>query len=204
MQKNKHFSVSDLLGSIDGIKSRPQVMEKYVNDQIRYRIERLRAKFNMCQMDIDDVRQNFMLALVVGMPKYQAKKGTWRTFITAIFDNCYRYQLRKLALDERNETRNAESVEELDEDHDLTPAYFEDKEMIVDVDSAIAQMTPQCKKVISILEKHSPAQTARILHVSKSTVSRIIKKIREHFLAVGIKPQMYGCNVFAPAVNKYI
>jgi RNA polymerase sigma factor (sigma-70 family) len=200
--QQSHFNVSDLLATIHGIKSQPQVTEKYVTDQLTYRLGRLRSKFSLSRPDMDDVRQDFLLSLVRGIKNYQPEKGSWRTFITAIFDNCYRYQLRKLTVNERLVARNTVSLDEFDEEYDLTPSYVQDNETALDVKMAIAIMTPPLQHVAGLLKTHSPAETARSLHVSKSTISRFIKKIREHFLSMGFEPRLYGCNDLATSANK--
>ena len=199
--QNNHFNISDLMATIPGIKSRPQITEKYVEAQLTYRLERLRSKFKLSRQDIEDVRQDWLLALVVGIKKYQAEKSTWRTFVTAIFDNCYRDHLRKLSA-QRQIASTIESIDELDEELDEEPSYLHDYETAFDVKSAIAAMPPRLQRIATMLTGNSPAQSARFSHVSRSTISRVIKKIREHFLAAGFDPQMYGCNSFEVSANK--
>jgi len=180
----KNFSISDLLATVPGITSEPQIIEKYVDNQINYRLGRLRKCFGLKSTCLDDVRQTFLLALVSGINNYDPEKSTWRTFVTAILNNCYRNQLRQLEAKKRLAVKCTVQIEDLDEDHDLTPGYVQDFNTPMDVAEIIANMPPELQCVAELLKEYSPAEASRILKIGKSTVTRRIKRIREYFVVV--------------------
>jgi hypothetical protein len=53
-----------------------------------------------------------------------------------------------------------------------------------------------------MLKTNSPAQVATALNVSRSSVCRAVKRIREHFLKVGIEKLPKPRNKFGTCVNK--
>ena len=179
----KNFSISDLLASVPAITAEPQVIEKYVNNQINYRLGRLHKCFKLRKPCLDDVRQTFLLALVSGINNYDPEKATWRTFVTAILNNCYRNELRQLEAKKRIAVKCTMQIEELDEDHDLTPGYDHDFDTPIDVAQIIASMPSELQCVAELLKEYSPAEISRILKIAKSTVARRIDRIREHFVA---------------------
>ncbi len=189
MVTQKSLTVSDYLINKTGTDATAETVEKYVKDQIRYRLERIKARFHLCKFDLDDVRQNFVIALVDAFQEYDSNKASWQTFTTAVINNTYKNQLRKLEAQERLLTKNTVKIEDLDEDHHLTPGYMEDNDTPSDVAYIIAQMPAKLQTTAQLLKKYKPAEVARKLKIGKSTVTRHISLIRKYFSASGYDKQ---------------
>lgn len=186
MQKNQTPStLSDLAATTPAIASKAQVVESYVTGQIQYRLDRLKKLFKLRADDLEDVHQSLLLAVISGIRQYCPEKGGWRTYITAICDNCYCHHLRRLEAQARLAVKNTAKLEDMDEDHDLTPGYLQDNDTPIDVASIISTLSPDLAQITELLKKYSPAEISRMLNLGKATVARRIEKIKKHFLAAG-------------------
>jgi hypothetical protein len=89
---------------------------------------------------------------------------------------------------EKNAFGNVISTDTLDEDDsDVIPTYQVDFETQGDVNAVMRKLPLHLRRIASLLKTNSPAQVASYLKISRSTVSRAIEKIREHFLASGFE-----------------
>lgn len=167
--------------------------EAYVRDRIDYRVDRLVEKFHLDPSDRDDLSQDLALMLVQAMPRYDAARAKWRTFVCRVLNRRYRHILRGLMAAE-NGGPVTMGFGDFGEDFEETlvdPASVRDAtidaDLRMDVEAAIASMPERLQVVARLLMIHSPSATAAILGVSPAAITRAMARIREHFREAGLQ-----------------
>jgi len=164
--------------------------ETYVRDRIDFRVERLGYKFHLPDAERDDLTQDLLLMLVQAMPRYDATRSQWKTFVCRVLNRRYRYILRKLMATENG----APTVAGFDdfgddcEDSAVDPTTTRgdpnaDDDLRMDMAAAISAMPERLQVVARLLMVHSPSAVARILGTSPAAITRAMARIRVHLEA---------------------
>jgi RNA polymerase sigma factor (sigma-70 family) len=170
-----------------GITDTPESIEAFVDKQIATRTAKLKQVMSVRKLSCGDIRQEFLLAIIEAMSRFDSTKGTWRTYISKVCNNRY-CELRRKYSTEINSLGNVTQLDVLNENEtDVIPTYEVDFETQADVSAVLSKIPANLLKIAELLKTNSPAQTASHLGVSRSTISRAIKRIREYFLANGFE-----------------
>jgi len=188
---NSNFSIEDSFLKHPGITDSPKDIEAYVKKQIDMRMSRLRRIMAFKRLSVQDVRQDFLLAIVSAMANYNAEKSGWRTFVSSVCNKKYCYLMRTYQ-NEKKFLLNLTSLDTIDEESESLPLYESDFDTQIDVDTAIEGLPDRLRNIGEMLKHNSPAQVAKQLGVSRTTIGRAMKHLRDAFLKNGIGPEYLG------------
>ena len=194
MQKNNgnsNFSIADLFLKHPGVTDTPKDIESYVKKQIDMRMSRLRRIMAFKRLNVQDVRQDFLLAIVSAMANYDAEKSGWRTFVSSVCNKKYCYLMRTYQ-NEKKFLLNLTSLDTIDEESESLPSYETDFDTQIDVDTAMEGLSDRLRNIAEMLKHNSPAQVAKQLGVSRTTIGRAMKHLRTAFLKNGLGPKYLG------------
>ena len=169
------------------ITDTPADIQAFIDQQIQIRTQKLRSLMARWKLSPSDIRQDFIMAIVEAMPGFNPARSTWRTYLSRVLNNRYCNFKRQYNLD-RKILGDIVTLDTLDEDDsDEIPTYTIDFETRADLKTAIETLPACLRPYAELLKTNSPAQVASALNVSRSSVCRAVKRIREHFLDAGLK-----------------
>jgi|GEM_PF-2536568 len=167
--------------------------ETYVRDRIDYRVDRLVHKFHLPDSERDDLVQDLLTVLVQAMPRYNARRAQWKTFICRVLNRRYQHILRKL-LAPQNGAPSMTAFSDFGDDYEESlvdpataggdPHAADDLRM--DMDTAISTMPERLQVIARLLMVHSPSAVARIMGTSPAAITRAMARIRAHFEEAGL------------------
>ena len=168
--------------------------DAYVLNCVTCRVQRLASKCNLDGAVQDDLSQDFLLAVIQAIPRYDARRSRWKTFVNRALNRQYKHILRDLMSVENGgvDTVGFDELEEDAEEAFLDPATASgDPHVATDLrhDVAVAISTlpePRLRRIARLLMVHSPSKISRILKTSPTAVARAMRQIRMHFEAVGL------------------
>jgi len=187
MVTQKFDTVAELIISKPGVTAPQQEIEAYVDKQVGTRMRKLRKVMALQNLSEEDVEQEFLLVIVKSMSRFDSAQSSWRTYISRVCDHIYCELMRKHSR-EISALGNIGHLDVLVEiESDVIPTYEVDFEIQSDVNIVVAKLPERLHEIAELLKTNTPAQTASFLGVSRVTIGRAIKKIREHFLASGFE-----------------
>jgi RNA polymerase sigma factor (sigma-70 family) len=167
--------------------------ETYVRDRIDYRVDRLVGKLHLGDSERDDLAQDMLMVLVQAIPRYDAGRSQWRTFVCRVLNRRYRHILRKLLAPE-NGAPSMTAFSDFGDDYEESlvdpattggdPHAADDLRM--DMGAAISAMPERLQVIARLLMVHSPSAVARILGTSPAAITRAMARIRAHFEEAGL------------------
>jgi RNA polymerase sigma factor (sigma-70 family) len=187
-QKHRPHSIGDLIAGIVG-GVRPDAAEAYVHDRVEYLVERLMEKLHLPPDEREDLTQDLLMALVQAIPRYNAKRSSWKTFISRVLRRRYCYHLRQMML------RQDEDVPQLVGFDDLGESFGESvvdpakgggdpaatADLRIDMEAALARLSPRHQEIAQALMHHSIRKAAKLLNTSPPEIRWAMKRIRECF-----------------------
>lgn len=187
MVTHQYRTLAELILSKPGVSGSPADIEAFVDKQIATRTARLKPLMGLRKMSRDDIRQEFLLAILGAMSRFDSTKASWRTYVSRVCN--YRYcELQREYSTDVNGLGNIAPLDTIDEDEsDVVPTYETDFETQVDVNTVMSKLSSHLHQIAELLKTNSPSQTAAHLGVSRPTISRAIKQIREYFLTFGFE-----------------
>jgi len=174
-----------------------EFLDDVTQRRIRRRVARLGRKFALSREDMEDLRQDFRMALVSARVQYDPAKCPLRRFITMVLNRRYKYRVRQLYLlsHHRGLTPNAIPLDDLAPDGDapITDPRLEaalvQVELSHDIEQASKGMTDLERGVCALLMSgHTQTEVSRRLGVVPSTVTRAMDRIRCHLSRAGLNP----------------
>jgi RNA polymerase sigma factor (sigma-70 family) len=165
--------------------------------RIGYRVARLGRKFALSREDLEDLQQDFRLAILSARTQYDPAKCPLRRFVTMVLNRRYKYRVRQLYLlsHHRGLTPNAIALDDLDPDADapITDPRLEaalvQVELRHDLEQAFKGMTDLERGVCALLmSSHTLTEVSQVLGVALSTVARVMGRIRDHLSRAGLNP----------------
>jgi RNA polymerase sigma factor (sigma-70 family) len=186
-QTNTPVHLTDLFLIHPSITDSPSDIEAFIDQQIDMRTRKLRSLMARRKLSAGDIRQDFIVAILEAMPGFDPARSTWRTYLSRVLNNRYCNFKRQYKLD-RKVLGDIVALDTLDEDDsDEIPGYTIDFEIQTDIKGAIEKLPLRLRPYAELLKTNSPAQVAATLNVSRSTVCRAMKRIREYFLEAGFQ-----------------
>lgn len=186
-QSNNTVHLADLFRNHPSITDSPADIEAFIDQQIDMRTRKLRSLMARRKLSPSDIRQDFITAIIEAMAGFNPARSTWRTYLSRVLNNRYCNFRRQYKLD-RKVLGDIVALDTLDEDDsDEIPTYTIDFETQTDVKTVIEKLPERLRPYAELLKTNSPAQVAAALNVSRSTVCRAMKRIREYFLEAGFE-----------------
>lgn len=174
----------------DGIctEYKRQLESEYIAGRIDYHVNMIRRRFSLSDHDADDVRQGLYLKLVIVEPQYDSARASPATFMSSVLEFESKALIRKYGTSQRLPERSPLSLEAMAESapgaYDAAIAYDADGfEAIIrteEVSAAVGQLKPdQAATANELKAADSKVEAAANLGVSRSTVHRHVKEMRE-------------------------
>lgn len=185
----------------------PDVADRFTSQLIRRTAKALVADGTYPRSDLDDVIQELRLALIEQAGNFDPERARWSTFVKTVVRLTAHSLRRKQQADFRQEEADIASLNTsiVDGDGRRTEigatvseeeyrrgvgmgfvSHVEQVDLALDVQAAIDKLPAELREVCERLKYQSPAEIARELSIPKTSVSRRIAQIREHFLAAGL------------------
>lgn len=136
--------------------------------------------------DVDDLKQDLVLAVFTRCEQFDPSKSAWSTFL----NNVLEMEIRQFRLKKRwRKNQVFENIDDLEEeDHPLTNLYptreLNEQERHVfhgEIGCVIEGLPERLKTICLLLRFHSKRQTAKLLRIQSATFSKHLHKIREFF-----------------------
>jgi len=164
--------------------------------RITYRAKRLAAKFAFGDVDEDDLRQDFFLALLEAARNYQADRCEAEPFIVNVLDRRYKYHVRRLCqLAESSEHPDAAiSMDDVERDYEYSIPdshdVVEELEISLDVRTVVDGLPPRhrdiCRWLLSGVGLDEIA--ARLSTTASTLVRDELPLIRRRFEEADLTP----------------
>ncbi|MGH2271892.1 helix-turn-helix domain-containing protein [Anaerohalosphaeraceae bacterium U12dextr] len=187
IEYNSNIRIADTFLKYPGITDTPESIEAFIDRQISARTSKLKRLMALRKMSSGDIRQEFLMAIVAAMARFDSTQSSWKTYVSGVCNNRY-CQFRREYCAETTALGNRLGLDVMKGDESsIIPTYEVDFDAPIDVNTVVDKLPSRLRQVANLLKTHSPAQAASRLGVSRSTVSRAINRIREYFLAAGFQ-----------------
>lgn len=177
--------LADLLVNCPGITDSPADIEAFIDQQIGLRMTKLKSLMVRRKLSRSDIYQEFIVAIIEAMPGFNSARSTWRTYLSRVINNRYCNFRRQYRIDCKS-LGTLVALDGCDENQDI-PTYQVDFGMPADITAVLEKLPVRLRQYAELLKTHSPARVAAELNVTRSSVGRAIKRIREYFLHSGFE-----------------
>jgi RNA polymerase sigma factor (sigma-70 family) len=143
-------------------------------------------QFSKASIDRQDLEQETLSAAWSAFRHYDPRRASTRTFLERVAAA----RIASLARTARRHPR----CENIETCLLLAPDSIPALELRIDVRSVLEVLAPLDRELAMLLMHHSPAETARVLNVSRPVVYRGIQRIRSAFEGAGFRTR-YGCQM---------
>ena len=152
-------------------------------ERIDFHIAYAIRKHQVLEREVEDLRQDLIVAIFVRGQKFDPALSAWATFL----NNVIELELRQFRLKKRWRKHQAfEDIDEIEEeDHPMTnfyPTYelneIERHAFFGEIQTVIDALPENLQQICRLLRFHSKAETAERLRMLTGTLARQIKKIR--------------------------
>jgi len=186
--------LADLLGQFVPDLDRDEA-EAYVHERIAFKVGRILEKFGLDGSQREDFSQDLLAALVRVVPRYDGKRTRWKTFVSRVLDQRYRNLIRKLLAPQSGVaarpirfTDVGDWFEEAIVDPRTAAEPFAAEDLRMDVESVIGRLPEDLQIACRLLMAHPRREAARLLGVSPSAITRMIRRARPVFEQAGLTP----------------
>jgi DNA-directed RNA polymerase specialized sigma24 family protein len=187
IESNNNIRIADTFLKYPGITDTPKSIEAFIDRQINTRTAKLKKFLALRKMSICDIRQEFLMAILSAMTRFDSTKSSWRTYVSGVCNNRY-CELRREYYTEMTALGNRLGLDDMEvHESGVIPTYEVDFDTPIDLNTVVDKMPSRLRQIANLLKMYSPAQAASRLGVSRSTISRAMNRIREYFLAAGFQ-----------------
>lgn len=184
---NCNIRIADLFLNHISITDTPESIEAFIDRQIATRTSKLKRVMALRKMSSSDIRQEFLMAIVAAMARFDSTQSSWKTYVSGVCNNRY-CQFRREYCAEMTALGNRLGLDDMEvHESGVIPTYEVDFDTPIDVNTVVDKMPSRLRQVATLLKTQSPAQVAFRLGVSRSTISRAVNQIRDYFLAAGFQ-----------------
>lgn len=178
-------------------------IDAYAVEIIRFKARQLAEQAGFTEADQDDLEQELIIDLLRRLPKYDPKRGQRATFIARVVKHKIANLIARQTAGKRDYRRStcpldeddgtAERAERLDqEDYILRigaePNPDEDRRVLaLDVAAVLETLPPELAELCRRLKQETVTDISRDTGVSRPTLYKSIKKLREIFEDAGLK-----------------
>lgn len=190
------------------IENRYEGIDKYAIWLIKRKAKQLVGQVGFTEADREDLEQELIYDLLCHLPKFDPGRATRNTFINRVVE--YKvvtiikaqkagkrdYQLLAYSLNECKEDENGNQVEHIDNVNQNE--YFikmgkashpleELCELSIDIKKVIGDLPPNFRTLCQLLQEKTVSEISRNMGVSRITVYKLIKKLRNMLEDKGIQ-----------------
>jgi len=195
--------------SKEASRSRADGIDHYAAKLIRHKARQLVRKAGYTESDIEDVEQELMLSVLLGMPKYNPCRGALSTFITRIVDRRVKQLLRFRKQEKRDYARVSVSLNKpVGEEDDRAIELWEtidweatairtgklhrkrgeETDLALDVSKVLAGVPDDLRRIAECLKtSKSIHEAAQKLGVPRTTLYGSIGRLRAIFEDAGLR-----------------
>jgi RNA polymerase sigma factor (sigma-70 family) len=141
--------------------------------QVKFYARRLKKSQLFNFIDIEDIEQELMIEIILNIRSFNHEVSDLSTFASKILDRRSKNILRNVL---RQKRFNSSGTVQLDENE--IEANGDDTKhlnMKSDIDQCIERLPKKFKTICELLKIHNQTETAKILGVSRSTISTHVK-----------------------------
>jgi RNA polymerase sigma-70 factor (ECF subfamily) len=185
-----------------------QEVNEYAARVIRHKAKHLVGTAGFTESDRDDLEQEMMLDVITRLPKFDANKGTPKTFVARIIERKISKLIRHRTTDMRDYRREAFSLNESVEDGDggsiergdlmsresVDPVVATDsrtgaEEMafLMDLETVLAGLPDHLRRLCEILKTGTISDAAREMGIPRTTLHDHVTKLRSLFEDAGLR-----------------
>jgi RNA polymerase sigma-70 factor (ECF subfamily) len=184
-------------------------IDDYALARIDYRVRQLWLQFDLSEEDQEDLRNDMVVELLQAMKRFDPTKAKRETFINRVLDRFVLYFMRQRCTQNRRPCDSPLGYE------DIAPGFqpcgndpgeggmseqaLDD--LRLDLEPVISQLPERDQQVARLLMVYSSSEVAKRIGVHRCSMSRIIARIREHFIQAGIDVWIVQRNTSAPAAD---
>ena len=170
-------------------------LDDYILARIQFRVDQLVTRYGFREDEAEDLRHDFIVAVLESVPDFDPDKASWRTYVRHILKKTAVDQIRRREVQQRYFAPTGGTFEHLvgEEAEQFEPERrrragsnrleHEQLDLASDLEQAMATLPPRARQVAQLLKTDSVAEIAAKLGVSRATVHRDMQKIREAFLS---------------------
>jgi RNA polymerase sigma factor (sigma-70 family) len=159
---------------------------------------RLARKLCLNRQDCEDLRQEFILALLKAGNGFAPSRSRPTTFITAVLNRRYKHYVRQFFVRNRLAALKPMRLDEVDDEVDqilADPRQEQDlrrADLRADVQVVLSKMPPKPRPICRLPMTCSPHEASKRLGVAPPTVTGAIPRIRGYFLEAGFEGACSG------------
>lgn len=183
-------------------------INEYAARVIRHKAKHLVGTAGFTESDRDDLEQEMMLDVITRLPKFDANRGTPKTFVARIIERKISKLIRHRTSDMRDYRREAFSLNENIEDGDggciergdlvsresIDPVVasnsrtgVEEMAFLQDLESVLVGLPDHLRRLCEILKTGSISDAAREMGVPRTTLHDHVTKLRSLFEDAGLR-----------------
>ena len=181
------------------------VNDKFTQDLIRRKGWQLVARDDFTTSDREDIEQELWMKVLKAAPSFDRNRGYWNAFVTVVIDRRVASLIRDKYAGKRDYRRvrslnfsiggedgtvelgETIGIREYNARRGCWPRERDELEQLKqDVAAIIPTLQPDDRELCENLMKHSVSETARRMHVSRSTVHRALRRLRRRFERAGL------------------
>lgn len=189
-------------------------LSDYAIRLIRHKARQLARNEGFTPQDIEDIRQDLIVDLLERLPKFDATKSAYNTFVDRIVNRKVARLMRDRNCEKRDPRREACSLNEYIDDGEggtversqtiaaeeadrrlgrQARSNQETAELVLDVEAVLKRLPDNLRTPCELLKTGSIADAARAMGVPRTTLNDHVKKLREFFEAAGLRDYLVGC-----------
>ncbi len=165
----------------------------YLISQVRYHARRLHRHPAICNMSVEDIEQELVLAFLLRQGTYEASKASWPTFIDRVLTyHCY-HLIEKANAQKRDvDTVSLEACCEQYSDSDIDElcdvlANTAIDELQIDLERIINVLPPHLAILLVNLQTHSVREIVQTTKIPRSTLYDTLLRLRMALMRHGFK-----------------
>jgi DNA-directed RNA polymerase specialized sigma24 family protein len=152
--------------------------------------------------DLEDIQQELICAALDQLPHFNPQIGKKTTFITGIIERKAAQLFRNRTREKRHPSLEAFSLNEPPPDAEDEDCCYGDtvadsrdngwrlRMLIIDVREAASSLSPELQKLAFFHTQLRPDEARREAGLAKSSHHRAMRKLRDHFVRLGVTPSM--------------
>lgn len=185
-----------------------QEINEYAARVIRHKAKHLVGTAGFTESDRDDLEQEMMLDVITRLPKFDANKGTPKTFVARIIERKISKLIRHRTSDMRDYRREAFSLNENMEDGDggsvergdlvsresIDPVVasnsrsgVDEMAFLQDMEAVLSGLPGHLRRLCEILKTGTVSDAAREMGIPRTTLHDHVTKLRSLFEDAGLR-----------------
>jgi DNA-directed RNA polymerase specialized sigma24 family protein len=166
------------------------------------RANHLIRQIGFSESDLEDIQQELICAALDHLPLFDPQIGKKTTFITGIIAKKAAQIFRNRTREKRHPSLEAFSLNEPPPDAEDDDCCYGDtvadsrdngwrlRMLIIDVREAASSLSPELQKLAFFHTQLRPDEARREAGLAKSSHHRAMRKLRDHFVRLGVTPSM--------------